>query len=171
MKPLININKIFKFLFLLTLAFPVGGSTAYAVLYGQSVEFNDLLDRRTFETNNYGPPNSEGGLKGYWPGFTIEWNISQNLATGIWTYEYTLVNSRDISHMILELSHTSQAGDITNVIINGSPGDFEGPQDWSQSGNITLPNPIYGVKFDVGGNPVIYSFETTLDPVWGNFFA
>ncbi|MBC8413149.1 hypothetical protein H8E50_05725 [bacterium] len=150
---------------------------AHANIYGQSVTGNDLTDNRSFNSNSYDPINgSEGGLDGYWPGFNISWDISYDFSSTLWHYEYTLQNSKDISHMILEVSNTATAGDIQNFHYSDSgaafqTGQIEGPTVWTKSGNITMPNSFYGVKFNVGGNPVVYSFDTHLDPVWGNFFA
>ena len=146
----------------------------HASLYGESVQFNDLHDQRTFSlAPDYDPDQSKGGLSGYWPySFIISWDITYDLNSSIWNYEYDLsVANKDISHFILELSDTAQNNDITNIVINGSTASVEGPKTWTKAGNQIIPNPFYGIKFDDGGESVSYSFESSLDPVWGNFYA
>ena len=90
----------------------------------------------------------------------------------LWHYEYNLsVSKKDVSHFILEVTDTAQHDDISNIFINGNPATVEGPQSWTMAGNQTLPNSFYGIKFDQGGSLVSYSFDSTLNPVWGNFYA
>ena len=146
----------------------------HASLYGESVQLEDLHDQRTFSLPpNYDPDQSEGGLGGYWPyAFIISWDITYDLNAALWHYEYNLsVAQKDISHFILELSDTAQYDDITNIFINGNTAVVDGPHVWTKAGNQTIPNAFYGIKFDEGGSAASYSFDTTLDPVWGNFYA
>ncbi len=146
----------------------------HASLYGESVQFEDLHDQRTFSLSpNHDPDQSEGGLSGYWPySYNISWDITYDLNASLWHYKYNLsVAQKDISHFILELSDTAQYDDITNVFINGSTAVVDGPQVWTKAGNQTMPNTFYGIKFDEGGSAASYSFDTTLDPVWGNYYA
>ena len=146
----------------------------HASLYGDSVQFEDLHDQRTFSLSpDYNPDQSQGGLSGNWPySFTISWDITYDLNALIWHYEYNLsITKKDIGHFILELTDTTQYDDITNIFINGNSATVEGPQVWTKAGNQTIPNAFYGIKFDKGGSAVSYSFDTTLDPVWGNFYA
>jgi len=146
----------------------------HASLYGESVQFEDLHDKRTFSISpNYDPGQSKGGLSGYWPySFVISWDITYDLSESLWHYNYNLsIERKDISHFILELTDTAQNDDIANIFINENPGVVDGPQIWAKAGNQTIPNAFYGIKFDEGGSLVTYSFDTTLDPVWGNFYA
>jgi len=146
----------------------------HASLYGESVQFHDLHDKRTFSlAPDYDPDQSKGGLSGYWPySFIISWDITYDLNASIWHYEYDLsVAKKDISHFILELSDTAQNNDITNIFINGNTASVEGPKTWTKAGNQSIPNPFYGIKFDDGGETASYSFDSSLDPVWGNFYA
>jgi hypothetical protein len=162
-----------SFLLLLVLTLCIVPSI-HASLYGESVQFEDLNDQRTFAPSpNYDPDQSEGGLSGYWPyAFNISWDITYDLNASLWHYEYNLaVAQKDISHFILELSDTAQYDDITNVFINGSTAVVDGPQVWTKAGNQTMPNAFYGIKFDEGGSAASYSFVTSLDPVWGNYYA
>jgi hypothetical protein len=142
--------------------------------YGESVQFADLHDQRTFSLSpDYGPNKSVGGLSGNWPyEFVISWNITYDLNDLIWHYKYNLlVEKKDISHFILELTDSTQYDDITNIFINGNTAIAEGPKLWTNAGNQTIPKSFYGIKFDQGGSAVSYSFDTTRDPVWGNFYA
>ena len=157
--------------------------SAKADIYGESVGFEDLQDQRTFSLSPaYSPDQSEGGLSGYWPySFSISWDISYDLDAMIWHYEYNLsVTKKDISHFILEVSDNAQQIDFMNITINGSSANVEGPKTWNKAGNQTFPNSsspdyspdsFYGIKFDQGGSSVSYSFDSTLDPVWGNYYA
>ena len=100
-----------------------------ASLYGDSVQFEDLHDQRTFSLSpDYNPKQSKGGLSGNWPySFTISWDITYDLNALIWHYEYHLsVTKKDISHFILELSDTAQYDDITNIFINDNLAKVEG---------------------------------------------
>lgn len=152
-------------------------STGHAdTLWQTSVSFEDLVDQRTFSFPNYNPSSSEGGLTGYWPySFTIEWDISYDMGSALWTYEYTLsATKKDISHFIVEISDFSGEGSFYDVKINGDPAEFEGPSLWGGrqgNSNPSIPADFYGIKFDGGGSTVTYSFTTGLDPVWGNFYA
>ena len=144
-----------------------------ADIYGESAGTEDLQDQRTFSDQPYyDPGQSQGGLGGYWPSFYISWDISYDPNAALWHYEYNLASQdKDISHFILEVSPTAQSDDIMNIFIDGSPANIDGPELWEKAGNHTIPNPIYGVKFDYGGSSVLYAFDSTLDPVWGNFYA
>jgi hypothetical protein len=152
-------------------------STGHAeTLWQASVSLEDLNDQRTFSHQYYNPPSSRGGLGGYWPySFKIGWDISYDMTTALWTYEYTLTaRKKSISHFILEVSDSATEESFHDVMINGSPADFEGPAVWGRrqgKSNIGIPADIYGIKFDGGGKTVTYSFTTELDPVWGNFYA
>ncbi len=154
--------------------------SAYANIYGDNVSGNDLSDQRTFGSPNYDPSNTEGGLDGLWfPSFSIDWNISQNTDTLMWTYEYTLATYRtDISHFILELSDGATQNDFSDFYINGQSSGFgnniEGPSLWGQHpSNPGYPtdDEIFGMKFDSGGDTASYQFTTSRSPVWGNFYA
>jgi hypothetical protein len=140
----------------------------------------DLKDQRTFSSPYYNPSSSEGGLSGYWPySFSIEWDVTQDLNTKLWTYEYTLSAARkDISHFILEITDSATADDFTDFSINGNHSSYqdniEAPRRWGQhpsNPGYPVATDIYGMKFNTGGSAVTYSFTTANDPVWGNFYA
>ena len=178
MKP--STNPISRILLIAAFLLVSGALTASAgsSLYKQSIGFNDLSDQRTFTfgTENYAPSSSQGGLSGYWAAsstFTINWDITCDPGTSLWSYAYNLSSSeKAISHFILELTDSASASDIIDPRVNGQSVSFDGPTAWSGgNSNPSMPADIYGIKFDCGGNSVTYSFETLRDPVWGNFYA
>lgn len=149
-------------------------TSADAGIWGESIGFGDLEDQRTFDIDSYNPSNSQGGLSGGsvgWPDFSISWNISYDLNVQLWFYEYTIDwSKKNLSNFILEI--TDEDTVLTNIFINDTAYSMEGPKVWDKSGNINLPNSIHGMKFEIDNKePIVFSFETTSDPVWGNFFA
>jgi hypothetical protein len=168
---------------ILLLAFFAVASASSAGIWGESVGLSDLSDGRSFYDAHYDPPYSEGGLQGYWPSvFTIQWNITQDLATSLWTYEYTIFSAqKDVSHFILEITGGEAFGEILEPRVHFGSGDWQpvtvdGPRAWDGSNGNSNPDfpdrtSIYGIKFDMGSNYFTYAFETTRDPVWGNFYA
>lgn len=155
-------------LFLIASLFIIGTSTAHASLYGQNIEVIDLEDQRTFLPDYYAPPNSEGGLSGSYAGFHLSWLIWETApSSGIWKYSYTFYAGKDPSNFILEL--TDENTTLTNI--NSTDPDMVWEiNTFTQSGMAVLPHDIFGIKFELNNiNPVTISFETTSDPVWGNF--
>jgi len=150
-------------------------ASAHAGFYGESISLADLTGSRTFSSSNCSSPSGE--LGGCWPySFTIQWNISQDLSTSSWAYSYSLSTSKkSISHFILETSSSSDImSSIFDIMINGKSAKIEGPDIWgSHQGNSNpgLTTDFYGIKFDSGGLNTTYSFTSTKDPVWGNFYA
>lgn len=168
---MIRALKLLTVLLILALCFV---QSAKAGLYGESVSFADWQDQRTYSlVPDYNPNHSGGGLGGNWPySFSISWNISYDLDSMLWHYEYNLsAAKKDISHFILEVSDDAQQNDFMNIVINGYSADVDGPQTWTKAGNQILPNSLYGIKFDEGGSSVVYSFDSIRNPVWGNFYA
>ena len=167
-------------LFLLTLTV-----TANASLYGDTATGSDLIDQRTFDAASYNPSSSEGGLGGFWPfSFNISWNVSQDINTNLWTFEYTLSATRkDVSHFIIEVSDGAAQDDFPQLSANGVPLSFagedsklEGPAHWGiNQGNSNPGYPsskeIYGIKFDTGELSTTYQLSTYRSPVWGNFYT
>jgi len=109
---------------ILLLTFFAVASTSSAGIWGESVGLSDLSDGRSFYNAHYDPPYSEGGLQGYWPSvFTIQWDITQDLATSLWTYEYTIFSAqKDVSHFILEITGGEAFGEILDPL--GEEGDL-----------------------------------------------
>ncbi len=151
-----------------------------ASLYSEAAYPDDLDDMRTFSSN---PTNSQDGLGGYWPySFAIDWDISQDTQSLLWTYTYRLsADRKDISHFILEVSPGATENDFSNFSVNGNPltygSGIEGPNHWSGDSNgnsnpdFPSETPLYGIKFDIGGADVTYQLTTNRAPVWGNFYA
>jgi hypothetical protein len=174
-------KKITCLLFIFTLF--VLASTSFAGIWGESVSISDLSDGRSLYNSNYDLPNSEGGLQGYWPSvFTIQWDITQDLDTSLWTYEYTIFSDRkDVSHFILEITKGEEFGDIVDPRVQYENGNWEseipeGGRIWDGTNGNSDPGwpegaSMFGIKFDTGSNYISYAFETTRDPVWGNFYV
>ncbi len=107
-------------------------------------------------------------------GFTISWVITQNLDS-TWTYRYTIDTTggeqdKDISHFILEVTNS----EVPLLLLDGTDGPIEGPKTWTEGpGNPDMPNDIYGVKFDFGGNDGLASYTIVTDraPVYGVFYS
>jgi hypothetical protein len=103
-------------------------------------------------------------------GLEIGWNIVED--NGIWTYIYTVnIARKDVSHFILEVTEDEASFNI----LEGTDMDIEGPRTWSPNdpgnANPSLPNDIYGIKFDFGGSPATYTLVTDRAPVYGLFYA
>lgn len=110
---------------------------------------------------------------GYWKeaGFRISWTISKSGAN--WNYSYTLDPLGDgagVSHFILEVSENAGKDDFWEYT-----GSVEGPKIYSGTGtsgsNPYLPKDIWGIKLNWGGDPAIYSFTSSKQPVWGDFYS
>ncbi len=149
-------------------------TSANAGIWGESIGFSDLEDQRTFDIDSYNPSNSKGGLSGGsvgWPDFSISWDISYDLNMQLWSYEYSIDwSKKSLSNFILEI--TDEDTVLTNILVNGAEYSQEGPKKWAKSGNINLPNSIYGIKWDINdAESMRITFETSSDPVWGNFVA
>jgi hypothetical protein len=138
---------------------------------------------------NWGPGTStEDG-----DGFTITWNISQDLDTRVFTYQYTIAGDpkylesgdtggvySNMSHWILEVSNTASNADFWNLSIPSSKGiDEYNPSQ----GNPEMPANLYGIRwesvddFTKTGDPnedtriYVFSFDTYRQPIWGDFYA
>jgi len=113
---------------------------------------------------------------GAYTDFGVEWTITQNSTTGVWTYNYTFADTgsgndlKNISHLILELSAGATLADFTGLA--GTVGTYD-PADNNQQGqpNPGLPGIIYGTKVDGGSPSLTLSFTTNRAPVWGNFYV
>jgi hypothetical protein len=163
-----------KFLFTVLLVFSLLSSSAVlaANLWGTDA-YTDTVSVIS-DSRSVG-----GGLvgAGTWTDVTLSWEIMPMLMgnTVYWQYTYTIdtsnvMTAKAVSHFILEVSNP----DFTLMSDYGDD-DFplEGPQDWTSSGGITLPNGFFGIKFDFGGsdNETVYTFKSPNSPVYGNFWA
>lgn len=101
----------------------------------------------------------------------------------VWLYEYTFsVPSKNISHLIIEVSEGAQGSDFFNFLVKNnnitladSSHLFNYYYNTGNSGsNPLLPSTMYGMKVEgwTGDNTNLYiSFNSVRSPVWGDFFA
>ncbi len=123
--------------------------------------------------------SADGGLAGTggWvntPGqsVTFTWTITQN-ADLTWHYHYVFDSTGlqgDPSHILIETS-----GNLTpEEISNDSPSIMDDDPTWyrSKNGNPSLPDDLFGLKFEPFDGPVaIIDFDSTRIPMWGDFYA
>lgn len=100
----------------------------------------------------------------------LEWNVKLN-NNNSWHYSYDFGHpAGETSHFILEVSHNFTENDIFSEI-----GDFSGLDiGWHGvgSGNPTMPEDIYGIKFDnAAGLTSHFEFDSFRVPVWGDFYS
>jgi hypothetical protein len=117
-------------------------------------------------------------------GFKISWTIvdPQDSLSGYWEYSYTISEANGntptnpgLSHWNLEVSPVITSDNVDSYIFHTNQA-FEGPKTWSGGvGNtVDQPGPIYGIKVPPGGTTLTnytFSFWSTQNPVWGDFFA
>ena len=118
-------------------------------------------------------------------GFIIQWEISFDDDTDLWTYEYTFLDDDspfgngapdpDLSHWIFELSANITTDNIDELILDPNfaiePGD---PTTYGISpGNPGIPGDIYGIKTNTGTSDTfnVYTFLSPRAPMWGDFYA
>jgi len=117
---------------------------------------------------------------------TLAWTVDNTTTPGQWHYSYTLsVPTGGISHMIVEVSdedpgpmfllanlfdpQSTPAGWIDDPI---ELDEFKAGQ---QGGNPSMPEDLYGVKFNAEDTfdetMVTVVFDSDRVPVWGDFYA
>jgi len=160
------VKKFFATCVCALLAVPLSSLCAHGALWGTDAS-GDLSGNRTSHIDG-GIDATHGWAAG---NFKISWKISEN--DGTWTYVYSVTGGekKDISHFILEVTDDGQPLDIlpgTDTEI-----DPDSPKTYSASdpSNPFMPNPIYGVKFDFGGDQVDYTIVTNRSPVYGVFYG
>lgn len=130
-------------------------------------------DRSTADSSLYATDGWDGSGNN---GFEVDWAISYDALSDIYSYEYTISGeggsdlSVGLSHWILEVTEPSVESDFFNL----SQSISDGPETFSQGGsNPTMPDDVYGIKWDAFGETLSYtvSFDTYKDPVWGDFYA
>ena len=89
----------------------------------------------------------------------IEWKVKQ-LSDGNWKYTYKF--NMEVSNFGLEVTKDEYP---FHILDGTSEGDIEGPQYWNKLGNLSLPNPFYGIKFDFEDDK--YKIVTDRAPVYG----
>lgn len=111
--------------------------------------------------------------------FLIDWNISYDNGTGLYTYLYHLADSKNsngtynalannLSHWLLE---TSISFTTANIFSGTSPSpSSDSPRTWTdQQGNPDIPGSLYGLKLD--GPGTTFTLVTNRAPIWGDFYA
>jgi hypothetical protein len=153
------------------LAFAVSIPVAGADLIGsRSTPFSSGVDAEGGITGDLGWSQGNGGFK-------ITWNISYNAGDSDWDYSYIISNdsggalSKDLSHWVLQVSDFIPE-DGFEAYIYDEDVSFEGPDTYTAGGsNPNMPADIYGIKFGGGVGPLTFTFSSTQQPVWGDFYA
>jgi hypothetical protein len=108
-------------------------------------------------------------------GSSLSWAVTCN-TDGTYTYGYRLTvpnASKEISHLIIEVSPTFAAGDILNVLAGTL--DSSQPDNYPKASDIGMPGTMRGVKFIDGYGSTDYdwivSFVSDRAPIWGDFYA
>ena len=113
-------------------------------------------------------PGAMIGTAQWATGSTLSWNVSQGI-DDLWTYTYHMVvPSKDISHIIFQVSDTFTSSNIKAGTTTGFELGTFGNQGNSNPG---IPTNLYGLKFpgfDVDDTFVIISDR---GPMWGSFYA
>ena len=109
-------------------------------------------------------------------GTTFAWTVTGN-TNGTYAYEYRLTApdaSKQISHVILEVSPTFASANILNV----TAGTLDGsqPDSYPKHSDPGMPSAMQGIKFSAGGAGSthydwIVAFVSDRAPVWGDFYA
>ena len=115
---------------------------------------------------------------GWENGFNLGWDITKDQATGLWTYNYTVIvqptpngNIKDISNLILEVT---EGQDFSWTSVSPSLSD-DSPREYVYT-YTTPESSLYGIKFefeDLDEGVGIYesSITTLHSPVYGVFAA
>jgi MYXO-CTERM domain-containing protein len=104
---------------------------------------------------------------------TFRWDVE--LIGGYWHYQYTLTEvsatQGGLSHLIIEVSPDLSHGEIVRPNPPIQPND---PQLYQPGpGNPSMPDSVFAIKFEPFEGELTWtaSFDTTRNPVWGDFYA
>ena len=167
-------KKFLLFLCAIALVFGVAGNAWATPIWGSDAS-SELIGSRDSSVSPGGGIDATADWSG--GDFTLGWVITES--SGIWTYYYTITitptgahQEKTISHFILEVTEDDNPFYIDTGLSSPIDGD-RGLDIWSgdESGNPSMPNPIYGIKFDFGGNPAEYTLVTDRAPVYGVFYS
>ena len=109
-------------------------------------------------------------------GFRIEWEITQGYS-GLWHYRYTLLNESgggltpDASHSIFELSTNITSEDLFNFGGDIQFVEFGTFGEAPSNPEFPVNEDIFGVKFDLTGDQRLIEFDSTRQPMWGDFYS
>jgi hypothetical protein len=119
---------------------------------------------------------SQGGFQ-----IVVSVNIDKSRSSDQWYhYTYTVTGTdgnnltKNLSHILIEVTNPSVLGDFKNV----TPSIADGPQTFKPSdggGTVYygMPGDIYAVKWNAptGSKSFTFDFYTFKNPVWGDFYA
>lgn len=99
---------------------------------------------------------------------TLSWNITKTGNIFSYIYNINAPDKVELTSFILQTGSNVIPSDITNSSLA-----FNGPQTNNPSTtNPGLPASIFGIALNANPKaPFTYSFNTTLAPIWGNFYA
>jgi hypothetical protein len=159
-------RKALLFLFLITVLILSLAGQSKAVTYSGSL--------------NAGAGGGITGSDGWNNSSTIlSWTVQNAGSQGgfvLWQYDYTFTggNTKNISHILIEVSPDSLTGDFT--VLSGSSPMTGGAEVYDHNGNsnVNMPADMWAIKFGpevIPDNSIYVSFKTTHAPVWGDFYA
>jgi len=105
--------------------------------------------------------------------YTVSYDLTANDGIGLWMYEYTFnVPSKDISHLILEVTSGDNAFTIDNIF-SGTTDGYSLDTFGSAQGNSNpgIPDDMYGLKWDMGSLSLDLVIISDRAPQWGDFYA
>lgn len=121
-----------------------------------------------------------GGAAGAGAGIKVDWLITYNNVSGLYTYKYTVGNTlpgrkgNGLSHVIFDLSDNCPTVQANNACATGIEYAVADQRFYEakKSGNPNLPIDFFGVKFNTPGAvyPQVVSFTSERAPRWGHFY-
>jgi hypothetical protein len=162
---------LFSLLALVVVAAPAQAALIY-------LDTSDYIGSRSTSGTNEVVGNGDysgAGIDSKDHGFQINWDISFDPISFLYTYKYTLSGAngttlgKDISHFIIQVTDGSPICDF-NSTTSGEIGYYDSTTNGNS--NPGMGGEIYGIKW-AGSEGDTYSvtFTTTHAPVWGDFYA
>lgn len=132
----------------------------------------------TLTTSNGNSVTANGNWKSNGGSFKIDWSITE-VDSKTYNYSYSITNkdggslSSNLNYILLEISSAVTGSNLSSLITNFQNGIIVGnPSAFTSKINSNLPADIYALKIDTNSNSrPVFTFTSTLAPVWGNFFA
>jgi hypothetical protein len=104
---------------------------------------------------------------------TFSWTVE--LVGDLWHYEYTFSIDSDLqgalSHLIIEVSENLERSDIQNPDPSIEGDDPKLYEPTVGGSNPDMPDDVFGIKFNTTESDTTISFDSTRNPVWGDFYA